>query len=228
MSLAPKPRSLAAIYKSIRSILDWHALRNYCLAQDDWPASRRSGRAERFGSPVPWWAYSCTAFLDQVVPTTARVLELGTGGSTLWWLNRGNSVTAVESSSEWVDKIRSGPGGNSGRLSLVNADPDDTEALELLLKDQEFDVVVVDHSGDRATAVRSLTSHVAVDGLLVLDNADRLEYSAGLRDLAAAGFTRLDFSGMAPINAYAGVTTVAFRSGMWIRGRSAAFVTVEN
>jgi predicted O-methyltransferase YrrM len=217
MKLSPKPRSLVEILRSLRSVLDWHALRTFYLAQTDWLASRRAGRAVQFGVPVPWWAYSCTDFLDQVLPTDATVLELGTGGSTLWWLNRGNSVTAVESSKEWAERTRADAGDHAARLKLVHAHPDDADALRQVLHGQRFDVVVVDHSGDRSKAVRLLKDHVADDGVLILDNADRPEYSDGLRDLEAAGF-----------NAFAGVTTVAFRSGVRIRGRRAAFVTVDN
>lgn len=228
MALSPKPRSLVEVGRSLRSVLDWHALRTFYLAQTDWLASRRAGRSVQFGAPVPWWAYSCTDFLDQVLPTDAHVLELGTGGSTLWWLSRGNSVTAVESSKEWAERTRADAGDAAARLTLVHANPDDSEVLQELLQGQKFDVIVVDHSGDRSKAVRLLKDHVADDGVLILDNADRPEYSDGLRELESAGFTCLGFTGLTPINAFAGVTTVAFKAGVRIRGRRVTFVTVDN
>ena len=228
MKLSPRPRSLVEVVRSLRSVLDWHTLRTFYLAQTDWLSSRRSSRSVQFGVPVPWWAYSCTDFLDQVLPTDARVLELGTGGSTLWWLSRGNSVTSVEQSKEWAERTRVGAAENAARLTLVHADPDDIEALSQMLHGLWFVVVVVDHSGDRSKVVRLLKDHVVDDGVLILDNADRPEYADGLRELKDAGFTRLDFTGLTPINAFAGVTTVAFKGGVRIRGRRVTFVTVDN
>jgi hypothetical protein len=228
MKITARPRSVREIVSSVATVKEWHALRTYLLAQFDWMASRNSRRSEQFGEPVPWWAYSCTAFLDQVVPIDASVLELGTGGSTLWWLGRGNSVTAAESSPEWAERIRADAVGRAGALRLIDVQPDDRQGLRSALGELVFDVVVVDHSGDRVGAIEHLIDRVDAQGMLILDNSDRVEYAAGLERLRSAGFSLLDFAGLTPINAFAGTTTVAFRSEVRVQGRRVEFATVDN
>ena len=43
----------------------------------DWSTSRRERQSRSFGRSVPWWSYSCTHFLEQVVPVDAAVMEFG-------------------------------------------------------------------------------------------------------------------------------------------------------
>ena len=226
--LRPAPRSAREVLRSLATLPHWHALRTYSLAQHDWMTSRRTRTAAQFGSPVPWWSYGCTSFLDQVVPPNARVLELGGGGSTSWWLERGNSVTVIEPNAAWAERIRSDSARFADRLELMRIDPDAPGALEDGLGDAVFDVVVVDHSGDRNGAVRALIPRVADDGVLILDNADRPEHAVALATMSQAGFARLDFFDLGPINAFSGLTVVGMRGALQVRGRPAAHTRVDN
>ena len=228
MRIEPRPRSVVEVGRSLAGFREWHALRTYFLAQVDWMQSRRRQRSTQFDHSVPWWSYGCTTFLDQVVSTDARILELGAGGSTLWWLERGNRVTSIEGSSEWAKEVAGKAATYKDRLDLVGMDADDHEAIRRLLEGQSFDVLVIDHSGDRPAAVRFLRDLVAPIGMLILDNSDRAEYAAVLDDLRTSGFQLLDFAGLGPINAFAGTTTLAVRSGITIAGRRPALVTVAN
>lgn len=223
----PKPRSITEVMRSLRSLADWHALRTYYLSQLDWPASRDEQRSRSFGRSIPWWSYSCTHFLEQVVPVEASVLEFGGGASTVWWLERGNRVTTLESSPQWIESVRESCASHIDRLDLMVADFDKPESVSAAV-DGPFDVIVIDNEGPRTPLVAIAIELVSDDGLIILDNADRDDYSQGVLDLEEAGFRRLDFFGLAPISAYASVTALFTKSAqISIGGRTATFSTVE-
>ena len=64
----------------------------------------------------------------------------------------------------------------------------------------------------------SAARQVAPGGLVVFDNADRPEYAAGYEALQRAGFVRLDFWGLGPINPYEWCTSVFVRDIEALRG----------
>lgn len=213
--------------RSLRSFTDWHALRTYYLSQMDWSTSRRTRQSSSFGRPVPWWSYSCTHFLQQVVAEDASVLEFGAGASTAWWLERGSRVVALESSAEWVESVRASCSNHGERLELKVVDFDEPETIAAQVSGP-FDVVVIDNEGPRTPLVPIAIGLLNEGGLIILDNADRDEYAEAVVDLETAGFRRLDFFGLVPINAYASMTALFTRSGTFgLNGRSAAFSTVE-
>jgi len=192
-------------------------------------SSRRAGRAEAFREPLPWWCYSCTTFLDQIVAPSARVLEFGAGGSTLWWLGRGCEVTSLETSSNWAGEIQERSGLRAERLAIHVCDPDDVHTLRVILNRQEFEVIIVDHSGDRVAAVNMAQEHLAPSGMIILDNSDRPEYLPALHLLGEAGFSRVDFHGLGPINAFSSTTSVFVKgNSISVSGRAIAHTTVPN
>lgn len=85
-----------------------------------------------------------------------------------------------------------------------------------------FDVVVCDGMA------RCLTAWIAArqvrpGGLVVFDNADRAEYAPGYAALEAAGFARIDFWGMGPINPYEWCTAVFVRDLAALQAPSTPF-----
>ncbi len=52
--------------------------------------------------PVPWFTYGAIDFIDYQIPPSVRVLELGGGGSTLFWLQKGATVVTIESDVNWL------------------------------------------------------------------------------------------------------------------------------
>lgn len=210
-SLNPRPNHPLEVLKSLISIKSWHALRTHFLAQQDWEKSRRSKESISFENFVPWWSYSAIGFIDQVIPTTSSILELGSGYSTLWWLKRGNSVVAIESNQNWASKISDKGKIYGNNLQMIVESPSNVNVVGQQLDKRKFDVIVIDHSGDRTSAVTDYLPVLSETGFVIFDNSDRSEYADGLRLLREAGFSRLDFFGLGPINAYASQTSFFYR-----------------
>ena len=227
-TLKPKPSSLREVLKTLISFPSWHALRTHFIAQHDWEVTRKSKQAQQFGNVMPWWSYSAISFIDQIVPTSAEVLELGSGYSTLWWLSRGNRIVAIEPSSDWATKIVYDAGLSADRLQMLNHDPTTADSLPALSSHVKFDVLVLDHSGDRTTATSHYLQFLADHGIVIFDNYDRAEYAEGLQILIDKGFARLDFFGLGPINAFASQTSIFFQDGaLKPLGRIAEFGVIQ-
>jgi predicted O-methyltransferase YrrM len=110
-------------------------------------------------------------FLDKTVGPGTRVLELGGGNSTLWFLRKGADLTTLESSSEWAQLI----GQKAAHPQLQVLDPIRVSSFLSGLPDNSFDLVLVDCKSavmNRNDAVRLVRSKVRQHGWLMLDNSD--------------------------------------------------------
>lgn len=133
---------------------------------------------------------------------------------------------ALESSSEWIESVRELCTNHVDRLELQIVDFERPETIAPHVSGP-FDVVVIDNEGPRTPLVPIATQLVGDGGLIILDNADRDEYAEAIVQLEAAGFSRLDFFGLVPINAFASVTALFTKSQIPINGGRATFTTVD-
>ena len=53
----------------------------------------------------PWINYPATAFVSSHLQSGQSVFEYGSGGSTIYFLDKGLSVTSIEHDSKWFDII---------------------------------------------------------------------------------------------------------------------------
>jgi len=216
-----------AILQSVLSLRQWHALRTHFLSQIGWQLSRVKGSAQDESGPIPWWSYSCTSFLDQTIPTSWTVLEIGGGASTQWWAQRGNSVTTLETDSEWSIKLRNSTTLFGNRVEILDLKDISVASISQILGNRKFDVVVNDGAGERSIIGPYLNSLRSEQGILIWDNSDRLEYTSGIEELKASGLTALQFFGLSPISAYASKTTVFSQSPLSVRGREVSFNEID-
>ena len=227
MRFSPTYKSPSAIFRTMSSLNHWHALRTHFLAQMNWQQSRRDGKSLNLSGPTPWWSYGCTDFLDQVVPITSSVLEIGGGASTAWWASRGNSVTTLETDPHWAE-VQLQANQQFASHTEVQQIPDlNPSTLIPLLEGKTYHVVVNDGSGNRSDLATVLSSVLSADGIFIWDNSDRLEYAQGMQDLVSAGFKPLHFFGLSPISAYASKTTIFSKNGYEHRGRLRQFPEVD-
>lgn len=158
----------------------------------------------------PWLVYGATDFLEHTISPSARILELGGGGSTLFWLNRGNEVVTIENDSEWFSRMNEVVGTNP------NWSPYLVEEISILSLEKlnigKFDVIVNDFIGDRSSLTSWIEDNVAVAGYVVWDNSDRTSETEALDGLKKSGFGHIDFFGLSPINSFALQTTVLSKS----------------
>ncbi len=160
------------------------------------------------GVPLPMYSYPAIEYLDQLDFARSRVLEFGSGQSTLWWAGRAAHVTSVEHDDWWVRRLADAGLANvtclfAMRQHIATADG----YIGVVPADQRFDVVALDglHYYDCARAARRL---LAPGGLVILDNADF--YPATCALLRDDGFLEVDMAGFKPCHRDAQVTALFF------------------
>ena len=209
---------LARSYLGSSQLVSRQALSQMC-----WWESRRSGRPINEQGPIPWMTYSAIDFLDQTLPLSISVLEIGAGGSTLWWAARRASVTSLETSTSWATEVQATLEfeGLSDNCQIIPISCfSEAQATLQGLPANSFDVVINDGLEPRAGFAAPLANLLTPTGFFVWDNSERTEYHCGLAELQDLDFWRLDFFGLGPVNSYAWQTTVLGRAAFAPQGRS--------
>jgi predicted O-methyltransferase YrrM len=153
---------------------------------------------------LAWWSYDAIAEVEHhldALTGRARVFEYGSGASTMWLGRRAGEVHSVEHDKGFYAFLAPQLDSLSHvHLRLVEPQPSLQPRTPSRRRGHEgldftdyvasiddvpgaFDLVVVDGRARVASARRALP-RLAPDGLLVLDNANRDEYAAIVRDPA--------------------------------------------
>jgi hypothetical protein len=229
MHIVPKYKSPASVLKSLLTLGSWHAIRTHALFQLGWEESRVTKRSVSWGNYLPWLPYSCTFFLQQTVAKNASVLELGGGGSTLWWLSRGNKVVTLETEKEWAIELSElvKSKGLQANWQLVEVERLEAGHISEALGGNKFDVVVNDGHGSRSDFIDELELCVSSNGIIIWDNSDRETYSESISNLKKRGWQELEFFDISPINAYCSKTTLFLKNSIEIMGSKINIKTIE-
>jgi hypothetical protein len=164
--------------------------------------------AERKVQPItlrrPWWPYAATIWVEKHLPSAAHALEFGGGGSTLWLMDHGATVTVVEHEPGWARELAA----MGVKVALVTptsdgevrsgVEPgyfDSYVAVAEDFADGSLDLVIVDGRA-RVDCVRRAMAKVRPGGVLLLDDTDRQRYAPALKLLA--GWRRHVFCGLKP------------------------------
>lgn len=188
---------------------------------------------------IPWLTFDAIAYLSARVAPGWRVFEYGSGGSTLFWLNRGCEIVSIEHDELWYAQVQRRlnpdspidyrlvppePGHVCEGESASAADPRCYRSASPQFAgvnfwryvrqidefpDQYFDLVLVDGRA-RASCVVHSASKVKAGGLLILDNAERPYYLAQTQS-ALSGFAERRFPGLGP------GTWPSFQTNIYVR-----------
>ncbi len=170
---------------------------------------------------MPWLTYSCIKHLKHTADSTMAVFEYGSGGSTLFFANNVKSHIAVEHHQDWYGQVKRII--TEKRLENVQllfrpprpiANPDDAQYTssdkdyaDLTFRDyccaidnfpdSSFDIVLID-GRSRNACIKHCIAKIKPGGSIILDNAERQEYTLGKRLLTQ--FEQKDYSGPGPYN----------------------------
>ncbi len=201
-------------WSTMKTILIWHGLRTHALEQTGWNVTRRTKRALIHEKPTPWWTYASIQFVDQIVSTNSRILEIGGGNSSLYWMERGNQLVTLETDLEWIDTLTLDQRFNLENHKIIHIANEDLNSISKVLDNQLFDVVINDGAGERAIIGEYLTTKLKPNGIFIWDNSEREPDRQAIANLELSGWNTLEFYGLGPINAYAWKTTILFRNDL--------------
>ena len=204
-----------------------------------WCKTQQQNRPPLF-QQQPWLTFGAIQFLTSHIASTHRVFEYGSGGSTFFFSARAGSVVSVEHDVEWFRQVTDMLAqrrikncsilhvGPSVDLASPRKDPKDPDAYVSSdpsfrghsfrayassideYPDGAFDIILIDGRA-RPSCFQHACRKLSPGGLMVLDNAERAEYSYIRRTLHETKWPRQDFSGGGPYNRHFWRTTI------WIR-----------
>ena len=134
--------------------------------------------------PIPFYTPQSLEVLNSLIQPHWKVLEYGSGHSTIWYAERVNKVVSVEHNQTWYNIISK----EAAKKNLVNLDYKLVDRpynhICNQFEDEYFDLVIVD-GRDRNKCVQSSIPKVKSKGYLILDNSDRTERYKHSIDLLA-------------------------------------------
>lgn len=193
-----------------RRMLPLYGRAHQHLSRSGWMRSVIEKRpVDQRGEPLPWYTYAAIDLLENKPKTDLSVFEFGSGGSTLWWAKRVAHVTSVEHSEPWVEEMRPKLPDNVVYIHEPLT-PDGPYSRAAAATGRNYDIIVND-GRDRVNCARNALGSLTDKGVIVWDNSDRPRYEEGYQFLHAAGFRRVDFNGMGPINSKPWMTSIFYR-----------------
>lgn len=180
----------------------------------------------------PWYTFRSIEYLEHIIRPDMKVLEYGSGYSTLWWARRVAEVTSVERSKVWCDGLEKAIKKNNFKnVRLVHFDKFTQEINDSLCESKkpdevpsvvnqyvlaanpspaQYDVVIVDD------VYRNVTSALALEfikpgGVLILDDSERKWYQPTIEALDRQRWSFASFYGATPYHFVEKQTTIWFK-----------------
>jgi Methyltransferase domain len=173
-----------------------------------WRSHKEQSAIDADGDPIPLLTYPCIEFLRGRIGKSLDVFEYGSGSSTLWWADRVRSVISCEHDRQWYDKAKQAIPGN---VTLLFRELGSGEyAKEILNYEDRFDLIVID-GRDRVNCARNSLKALKNSGVIIWDDTERADYSAGINFLKTSGFRKVDFWGFGPISTLRSCSTIFYR-----------------
>ncbi len=161
------------------------------------------------GAPIPWVTYSFIDFISERIRNTHTIFEFGSGNSTLYYAKRAGKVVSVEHDKEWFEKISTSSPSNAEMIfcELQSNGEYSRKPSSLPVK---FDIIIVD-GRDRVNCCYNSISALSENGVVVLDDSERLKYNDAREFFENEGFKELSFSGISPGLFYKKATSVFYK-----------------
>jgi precorrin-6B methylase 2 len=122
---------------------------------------------------IPWISWDACADIKRYIKnkkTEVKVLEFGSGRSTIWFLKNGCTVTSIEHSSDWFEivysKIKS---SKFKKIKYIHAKSDDEYVSPNITG--QFDIILIDGRCRSKSFINSI-KYIKPGGLVYIDNTD--------------------------------------------------------
>lgn len=232
------PQTIIYLRLAARFILREPSLKNAVVVFRDfskWLKHARPG-SNSVEASIPWLSFGAIAVIERKLTANMRVFEYGSGGSTLFWASRTQSVVSVEHDKSWyltLSQELKRRGIDNVSYFLIEPEPvqnfdaknpanphdyisDDAHykgtAFESYVRkidefeDQSFDIIVVDGRA-RTSCMSHAIKKIKPLGYIILDNSERAYYLSNLQ-LDASSWKRTDYKGPVPFSNYFSQTTI--------------------
>jgi hypothetical protein len=172
---------------------------------------------------IPWMTFSAIDYLEKNLTKDMNVFEYGSGGSTLFFSQRVNTITSIEHDKGWYDyelnilsklnnlELKLIVPQLNGRLLNHGKDYEnmyfDNYVNSIDDYEDKFDLIIVD-GRQRNECFKKAILKVKCGGVIVFDNFDREHYQKSLECVNATDFEILSFYGFVPFGTMQSLTTI--------------------
>jgi len=119
----------------------------------------------------PWWTLKSISIIKKHLKKHHKVLEFGSGRSTLWLSGRTSTVTSIEHNKKWYNILKPKTLRGNIKLHLIE-DLDKYSKFSLNFEDDFFDVLIIDGKMREEVFLNSYKK-IKRGGLIIFDNANR-------------------------------------------------------
>ncbi|KJJ38425.1 hypothetical protein MB09_09065 [Aequorivita vladivostokensis] len=159
---------------------------------------------------LPWVTYSFIDFIENRLNKNMIIFEYGSGNSTIYYSSKVKKVYTVEHDIDWFNKVSQTLPKNV-MIENVELEYGGEYSLTSQKKDLKFDVIIVD-GRDRVNCIINSIESLKDNGVLILDDSERISYQLGIDKLKEDGFKSLDFWGISPGLFYKKCTSVYYKN----------------
>lgn len=167
-----------------------------------WPPRPPDHTIDKTGAPdEPWLTRDAITFLGEKVHDGMRVLEYGSGASTIWFAKRAAQVDAIEHDYSWYQRVACAISNDRIQNAMIHSisDANDFEdyvqlGRRLCIGRDGFDLIVVD-GRRRVRCIKAVAEFVRPGGMIVLDNAERPHYQEA-QDFLSSWFVKRTSNGL--------------------------------
>lgn len=173
-----------------------------------WKSIKSRMAIDAKGAPIPWYTYPAIEYLNSFDFTQCDVFEFGSGNSSLYWSSRSRSVVSIEDNKDWFEVVSKNTKLNQ---TLIYCAEESEYVAALAKQERKFDIIIID-GNYRLRCTAEAIKMVDSDGIILLDNSDRIIEKDCGKLLRANGYIQIDFSGFGPINGYCWTTSIFLKS----------------
>lgn len=156
--------------------------------------------------------YSITNFLQKRLTKDIRILEWGSGYSTIYIANMVKRVTTIESNLLWYNKLLKLTNKTTNiEMFHVPFGQGYIDIIDNISKNKKYEMIIVD-GFFRVKCAQKAIQYLTDDGILLLDDSNRERYKDIFIFYKNNGFKELTFSGLKPSNIQLNYTTIFYRS----------------
>jgi len=160
--------------------------------------------------PIPWFTYPSIDFIAPRLNNNIKVLEFGSGNSTIYFASKVSKVYSVEHNKLWFDIVSKSKPVNAEILLSKTDNPDDYLSVSEKL-DMKFDIIVIDGLHRNDCLINSI-NFLSQNAVVILDDSERNEYQKGIGFLQSKDFRKLDFWGIAPTVLFKKCTSIFYKN----------------
>ena len=154
--------------------------------------------------PIPLLTNSFLNWFETQSWSDKKLLELGSGSSTLYFSKFFSSLTSLETNEDWYSKMLK---EISDKVNLKK-----TESILSSIEDEniyDYDVILIDPGENRAKIARFLASN-KFNGIIFFDNSEW--YRKSIKILVSLGYYEIPFFGIKPVEDWVSCTSVLIRN----------------